>query len=80
MLYADAGKERFLPEAATTEHSRSCVYEAKGEDSLDGSGNEAERERVRVVFLPRLDVKGRERYTNVSYVPSRMGPTHRQRA
>lgn len=49
-----------LPEAAAADVCGDGVHDAEGHDALDRAGDDAEGEGVRVVFVPCLDIKGKE--------------------
>jgi hypothetical protein len=56
------GKHGLLPEASSTKVCRERVDDAKCQNAFDRPGNDGERELMRVVLVPRLDVECQERY------------------
>lgn len=57
----ERGQHGLLPEAAAAEEAGEGVDDAEGQDAFDGSRDDAQRQRVRVVLVPRLHVKRHRR-------------------
>lgn len=56
-----------LPEAAASQIRSQGIHNAKGDDTFNWSRNDAESERVGVVFIPSLDIESERCYdTSVS--------------
>lgn len=57
---ANSLEHRLLPEATSTLNSCECIDSNQDQNSLHWSGNQAESECFRVVFIPGLNVEGKE--------------------
>lgn len=57
---AERGEQRLLPEVGAADEAREGVDAHEDEDALDGPVDDAERQRLGVVLVPGLDVKGHE--------------------
>ena len=47
-----------VPEAAAAHVGREAKDDAEGQNAFNGTGDDAQREHLGVVLVPRLDVKG----------------------
>lgn len=58
--YADCLEHRLLPEASPSLYSCECINANQDDDSLYRARDYAESESLRVVFVPGLNVEGKE--------------------
>lgn len=58
LVNTNALQQRLMPKGATSNNGSESIYDTKGEYALYGPGDQAEREGVRVILFPGLDVKG----------------------
>lgn len=55
-------KHALLPEAATSNIGSESIDSAEDYNAFDRTGDKAESESLRVVFIPSLDIEGKESY------------------
>ena len=60
--YAEALKHGSLPEATTSQEGCRCIYDAKRKNALYRTGDHAEGECLRVIFVPSLYIEGERCY------------------